>query len=654
MHDLERLHLFWSYGFLLFHAGREYATNPPRAQVKIVLRLLFFLRNYLIYIPDSCGLTPTDPEKWVWTLPDNEGALKLTKVTDTNVSTLMVWSPDGGRCVSSRPDGAFGLESSGPQLQLTLPDYRGKTVSLPAFGPVSLGYGHGKFTRIGVLPTKKGANLRVGSTEFRYDRYAVIYDNDPATEIAFIPIDKDGKDVSKIWPGVWTQEHSKPVKAMRSAILSIEHGQSVGIYTRPRVWRTFDGVARRPTAAMPTDAEVLASFAKPLDVPVALDDGDQFVDPFEAAQANTLFVQLDAGLQRIRWFGDRAGREYYEGQGFRNVMDGSRCYRWAEGAEWPTITQWGQGNENAMEGAGLYGALVKFPRLMANAKRVGRETIDGVPTTVTKGTLTQLNNAVVKVWTDDRGRVVQFDLPSAMRVSVRYDLPADQKWFAVSDAVKSRLCDDQKGLEVAKRLTDRPAVFEKQDGPRIFRLHEVLAGEDEMRFICYSTQLTPTAAESARFAPYGRNWGRGALSQTGYPDLMPYRSVPFARIDAPDRSIRWYILLPKEQAATEPWRLSINMAPMTPNVIPRLVGTGMMGFDRVELVLPAPTNGQPINLEEYVRRVYADVHSYTSGMPPLADKFAKPATGTIQWFINDVKKDIAKAKAGEFLPYRAN
>lgn len=600
-------------------------------------------------------LAEADDAKWVWTLP-NGNLIRAECVASPAVSPSLVWSPDGGRVRDVPAD-----LRPWPRLQVRMRDAKAEHQWFElrdGATSLTLGAGEGEFKQIATLDLKDRAsttvNGRVYRLELRHGSFAPFFDNDPAQEVVLAQLDAAGKPLGKLEGHLWNASHQNAEQRSTHVFWANEGAKSVGVFARPRYWHTFQGIAAQPAAPPPSDAEVMASFAKPLETLVPPQDLDQYEDLFAKLRVKTLFFQLEAPGTRIQWFADRDGREYLDlgdaptTDAGTFACDGARVYHWG-GKAAASMSRW-RGNTE-IEGASLMRHWMQFDKQLVGRKKTGEAAVSGVMTTVYEGRFAAMGDVPGKIWIDARGRAVKCEVGASLVISLGYDLPDDAKRFAIPEEVKTQAKDGDAGLPVVEKMTSRPAVLEKSDGLRTVRLHQVVKGEGNAVYICFSTQLDAKAAEAVRLAPFGDHWGRGRIQTDGMPDFDQYRAMPVAYIHAPDRSMQWWVLMPPPDAPKGPWRVRLDLNPGTPNCLPMLERAGFSHFGTIEFDLPAVDGGKVTALDDWLKSVHGDVRSYTAATPVAQAKKVKPTHRTMQEFIDTAREDIQNVTKGGAVSY---
>ena len=182
----------------------------------------------------------------------------------------------------------------------------------------------------------------------------------------------------------------------------------VVVETRPRLWHTFEGLCTRPAVPAPDDAQVLASFSKPLDVPIPPRDADGTPDMFAKMHASTIYFDMTspAGLA-IRWFGDSTGRFYGEGQGYTMIYDGNQALWWTPDEPGPLTSHWAP-EYFAAPGTSMLQSMCNLADRLEPKSDDPEEVIGGVKARLTRGMLKDIPHGLQSLHTT--GRILRLEM----------------------------------------------------------------------------------------------------------------------------------------------------------------------------------------------------------------------------------------------------
>lgn len=585
-------------------------------------RLLLDARRAVLW---ESQLPQSYPDKWEWALPD-AGRVSVVAVSDYSISKLLAWAPDGGRTTYRH---AYVSDMDGPVVHYATTGPSGSFPVPPGTTSLRVGFGHGAWKRIIDAPLAAAVEKRVDGRLYRVIRYnnealLLEWDNDPALDVRYYAIGNDGKpsQPSEERPELWRAEFEQVAfKTPKTVRFYNKAATRIVVETRPRLWHTFEGICTKPAVPAPSDAQVLASFSKPLDAPIPPRDADETPDMFTKLHASTIYFDgsSPAGLS-IRWFGDSAGRFYSQGQGYTIIFDGSRALWWMPGERGPLTSRWAPEFPMAPK-LDMLKSMCNLADQYEPKADDPEQVIDGAKTRLTKGMLKGVPNTECSIWRDSTGRVMRVDIGNTTTVNVRYDLPADPKWFAMDQNDLATARDIDAAALIVQKLCDRPAISQVTDGGRILRLHEVTPGPDGLVYICYSAQLLPEAAKALPHTPRAMLWGRGNIVPTWDDSLRPYASIRAAYIHTPDRSVMWRILVPNPKCQKkDAWTLylDLNLSPFEPESAQSMLkAAGFPSFNLIALPLPATDPAKAIPPTEWLTHVCQTVRPYVQAATVL-------------------------------------
>jgi hypothetical protein len=304
--------------------------------------------------------------------------------------------------------------------------------------------------------------------------------------------------------------------------------------------------------------------------------------------------------------------------------------------------------------SGISGALTgiaSFEQSVADARQMGDERLDGVVAKVYEGVSrdahTNTAGQRVRMWRDERGRLLKMTFGRMGEVAMRYDAPEDARLLEISEQEVGGAQDADRAMPALEKLTSRPAVVEKRLADREVKVHEAVAGENGDLYVAYSVQLTPEAAKVLRFTPAARSWGRGYIVPPRNLGMRQFNAAHVAFIHEQDRSLWWVVLTPAAAKEDQPWMLRLNLTPAGwPNGLETLREAGLGGFGTVQLALPQADASKRMSLDEWLKHVSSQVGEYSRAAAFQSYRDVQPLADTEAAFLKSARGAVENARSG--------